>query len=53
MLSEPDTDIYRLRKEPFGFDSPFDTSGRTGRTARAEVSKREHIADITLRRRWN
>jgi hypothetical protein len=42
--------LYRFRRESFGFGSPFDTSGRTGLTARAEVSKREHIAELNLRK---
>jgi hypothetical protein len=37
--------LYRLRKESSGFGSPFDISGRTGLSARAEVSKQEHVAE--------
>ena len=38
------SDVYSFRKESFGFDSPFDTSGRTDFPVRAEVSKHEHVA---------
>jgi hypothetical protein len=44
--------IFRFRFAPFDrLRTGFDTSGRTGLTARAEVSKREHVAELTLRKR--
>jgi len=43
--------LYELRREAFGFDTPFDTSGRTGQSARAEVSKYEPFAETIPRKR--
>ena len=44
-------EIYSLRKETLDLGSPFDTSGRTGLTARAEVSKHEHLAELFVQKR--
>ena len=43
--------VHWLRKKSFGCGSPFDTSGRTRLTVRAEVSKHEHFAEPSSQQR--